>query len=348
MVSNKKSWVWDNFIKIDKNSAKCKICSKLLKRSHGSTTSLNNHLASQHNMKNPNLAPEAANGSMSNHLKLHKIYEQQITDETDESDSEDAEKLQDDLSRDDEKQLKQDVRPYRHTQQSWVWNYFKDKTQKSAVCTICKQQISRAHGSTSAMSNHLKLHQIYEREITDESDSEDAEQPKDDLSSDDEEDIQQKRGSQRSWVWNYFKELSKTSVICKTCKTTISRCNSSTSAMINHLKRHKIFEPKAVGESQTKAGKVEKPRLEVCSTESQRSWVWNYFRISSNEKAVCEICGRQISRNGSTTSGMRNHLRLCHSIVEEFENGSEKSALRVPQRADSGKTSIVQFIPGKI
>lgn len=38
---------------------------------------------------------------------------------------------------------------------SWVWDHFSENGKSSAFCTVCKKEIARPGGATSAMSNHL-------------------------------------------------------------------------------------------------------------------------------------------------------------------------------------------------
>lgn len=39
--------------------------------------------------------------------------------------------------------------------QSWVWQYFEENGKSAATCKLCKKDIARARGGTSAMASHL-------------------------------------------------------------------------------------------------------------------------------------------------------------------------------------------------
>lgn len=134
----------------------------------------------------------------------------------------------------------------------------------------------------------------------------------------------------RSWTWKYFKKISKETAVCEICQTEIG-VKTSTTGMQNHLKRHNISEQhKKKSQEETvvnipmRIEEVKDQRFQE-KTDAQRSWVWNYFQHKSahDSVAICELCKREIARNNGTTSGMRNHLKLCHSIVEENDLTTE-------------------------
>lgn len=328
---SQRSWVWNYFSEFSKTTVTCDICKAQIGRPNFSTT------------------------AMINHLKRHDIHEQENYEENDSaSDEENVEKTQDGSSSEDEEQSHFEAR-LKGVRKSWVWIHYKRESKTSAVCTICEHRISRNNGGTSAMISHLKLHNITEDlepigEIVTVRD--DEVEPRDESSSKEDEntqlEIRPKQDTQRSWVWNYFSEFSKIRGICDICRTQIGRPNSSTTAMRNHLiYKHKIHESALVEKSQVIIKKKAKLKLDnLAKTNAHRSWVWNYFGVLSREKAECGLCEKQISRSGSTTAGMRNHLRICHSIVEELDFSTESH--RVPQDAKLKLPPSVQFISGEV
>lgn len=52
-LKQKKSWVWEHFNEKNGKVASCKICHKDIIRTKSSTTSMSNHLLSQHKLKDP-------------------------------------------------------------------------------------------------------------------------------------------------------------------------------------------------------------------------------------------------------------------------------------------------------
>lgn len=133
--------------------------------------------------------------------------------------------------------------------------------------------------------------------------------------------------SKRSWVWSYFKKLSKNKAVCDICRVLISRSSSSTSGMRNHLKRHEIYEKDAPPVEKIDFNQI---TCKSVTHSGQRSWVWNYFRVVSKERAICSICQKIIKKKASSTSAMRNHLRLCHSIIEDLDTAENALATSKP------------------
>lgn len=126
----------------------------------------------------------------------------------------------------------------------------------------------------------------------------------------------------RSWVWGHFIKLSSETSQCTICDKVINCSGSSTSGMRKHLNTHNFREVDDVesdGEmsSPSKIQVLGEPiNVTIKSQEnSKRSWVWSYFSKVSPSSAKCEICSKLISRSGSSTSGMKNHLQI-HNIIE--------------------------------
>ena len=44
------------------------------------------------------------------------------------------------------------------------------------------------------------------------------------------------------------------------------------------------------------------------------SFVWDYAQKVSRDEAVCKICKRKLNTSGSSTSGIRHHLKRWHNI----------------------------------
>lgn len=55
------------------------------------------------------------------------------------------------------------------------------------------------------------------------------------------------------------------------------------------------------------------------SRANKTSWVWDYFQ-PLEKAAKCSICTKTIGRSGGSTSGMKNHLKSIHSLVENVNN----------------------------
>ncbi|GAB0098466.1 hypothetical protein DMENIID0001_142040 [Sergentomyia squamirostris] len=51
----------------------------------------------------------------------------------------------------------------------------------------------------------------------------------------------------------------------------------------------------------------------------ESSFVWGYFKKSSDDTALCNYCSRHLKCTGSSTTGLRRHLRSIHNISPDDE-----------------------------
>ena len=51
---------------------------------------------------------------------------------------------------------------------------------------------------------------------------------------------------------------------------------------------------------------------------SHRSPVWNYFTKLSLEEATCDICQAKLLTTCGNTTGLRNHLKILHTLPFPF------------------------------
>ena len=93
------------------------------------------------------------------------------------------------------------------------------------------------------------------------------------------------------------------------------------------------------GDFQLFQNKMEVEKSPVTKKRSVRSWVWEHFKLSSDqdENATCNHCAKQVSgRNG--TNKLKHHLLSVHQIIKPQDStatvkSTKKMKLDDPQAA---------------
>ncbi|CRK98349.1 CLUMA_CG011709, isoform A [Clunio marinus] len=320
-----RSWVWEHFVKKSENIATCKICERDIKRNASSTKAMINHLL-LHDLKDPM--------KKQNEIDFNEANDSQLqvnsTDLVSEQDSQDSQNV---LSSSVDGQLTYESMSVK-MMRSWVWEHFL-KSENIATCKICQKEIKRTASSTTAMINHLLIHDLTEpivkRQLT--------EMPK-------------PVKNLRSWVWKHFVKTGEDIATCKICQRDIKRTASSTTAMRNHLLIHDLKDPmkqqneidinetsstdlvseqdsqdsedsEDSHDSQNVSSSFVNRRLRMSmSVKNKKSWVWEHFVKKDEIIATCKICQRDIKRNASSTTAMRNHL-LLHDLKDPMKQQNE-------------------------
>lgn len=347
VCSVKRSWVWKHFKKTSSSSAKCGICGKSIETKNFSTSGMRKHLKvhqlaessdksqeievqedsedqsdeSEEQVNSSKDAPRSwvwgffkrigssttkcgicnrviscknsSTTGMINHLKIHKLTPESHGERIFQSDEEDE--IFDDGPR---------ASGSIETTKSWVWKYFTKISPESADCDVCGKQITCKNSGTTGMINHLKLHDLKE-------DSQKEGDPSAQLQSKKVEVLEIVQIEKpNDWVWKYFEEILDTSAQCKVCGQDVACNNSSTSALMVHLKAHGL-----TSGSRGDEPKSNRPRT-YNHADGNKSWVWEYFTRLEADSAQCGICDKMIACKNSGTSGMINHLKL-HNVKQD-------------------------------
>lgn len=138
-----RSWVWDHYDKIDKESAKCKHCSKTLAR-NGGTKGLVSHLRRIHTITNNGNSDRLNSESRKVSSRKSRKRTKYEDDSTDESDN------------DDFGTNKFDLTPGR----SFVWEHMTKIDRHSAECNHCNKVLARSGGTKGLRGHLLRIHSI--------------------------------------------------------------------------------------------------------------------------------------------------------------------------------------------
>lgn len=93
--------------------------------------------------------------------------------------------------------------------------------------------------------------------------------------------------------------------------------------------------PSTSKEPQKKKQKTEDNQLSVRYFEN----VWDYYEKKGDDMAECDICSKQISRKGGSTSGMRRHLTKIHQMLPKEQNKTQTLSTSKVKK----QTSITQY-----
>uniref|UniRef100_A0A0K2URD2 Zinc finger protein 845like [Acyrthosiphon pisum] n=1 Tax=Lepeophtheirus salmonis TaxID=72036 RepID=A0A0K2URD2_LEPSM len=217
---------------------------------------------------------------------------------------------------------------------SLTWQFF-DKVKggdtEEVRCHICDKRYHTAGGSTTVMHRHLnKEHPEHLKEI------------KEDMLSDDPTKKCLKTTS-RSVVWTYFiKAHSSNIVLCKLCGRQYSSTDSSTGIMLRHLRKQHVKEYKeeilrreAEEESQETSRPTALPaKKPPRKTQSSRSSAWTYFTRIGPSSVKCNICSKDYSNIGGSTSAMIRHLRKSHKDISIDDHMSTPSSSKMKSTID--------------
>lgn len=292
------SSVWKHFDKISEDQTRCRLCDKVLKRATGSTSNMIRHLRRQHEIELT--TPKAA-------ASPADPNQTEAGSETEESDAA-------------------------------LWEHFQALSDGQTQCRLCPKVLGHTGGSTAGLIKHLRM--------------------KHDIDKHGEPLPTNGRSTQKSVVWHHFDELSPSQAQCKQCDKIFKRTGGSTSTLLRHLRRkHKFDEfevvpsddddesmgggkrdPEENDEDLTdKPVKKESILPKACRT-AQRSRAWDFFEDLPDDKAVCQLCHKILSRVGGCTSALLKHLRSQHPDYESYkplqEVKTEELLLPVVQASD--------------
>lgn len=148
-----RSWVWGHYDKIDKESAKCKHCSKKLAR-NGGTKGLVSHLRRIHtitNNGNSDALDLESRKVSSRKSRQRTSYEDDSTDESDDDDDDD-----------DYGMIKFNPTPSMSMSmgRSFVWDHMTKIDRNSAECNHCNKILARSGGTKGLRGHLLRIHNI--------------------------------------------------------------------------------------------------------------------------------------------------------------------------------------------
>lgn len=211
----RRSWVWNYFTKYSDSNAKCTICEKFIRCVGSSTSGMAFHL-SKHGLSESDVG------------RLDTNFEDEQFEAVDET-FEDAQDTSADILGPEDDSSK--------GKRSWVWNHFIKISSLFARCGICHKEIGCKESSTSGMRTHLRSHNLTETSTDAEGEQRTEKRPSRNHK------LTLVTGSKnRSWVWSYFKKVSRSTSKCDICSRLINCSGASTSGMRNHLKTHNMTE----------------------------------------------------------------------------------------------------------
>lgn len=310
-----RSRVWLYIQSLSADSGMCRLCQKVLKTSHSSSSNFTRHLQTKHGVDihrpvdpsvhaHPPINPPSSSESSEPPVKAVPCA---------------------------------DHRAYR----SWVWRYFEAVSPLAGICQLCLRTLKNGHASTSNFARHLRSnHGITEENHLDPPAMDDEAFPKRLASS------QQPR-MVRSGAWQYFSQLSETEFKCALCQQVLKASRfSSTSNFMRHLKcKHDIVPTTIVSpkremmkeeEEEEKKNEDQRNREQLVAiqqiTSEPKTWssrvsgprtksmVWQYFVSLTAEAAICQLCQSIFKINGASTSSLIKHLRTKHEICLKSAN----------------------------
>ncbi|QQP56660.1 Zinc finger protein 845like [Caligus rogercresseyi] len=219
---------------------------------------------------------------------------------------------------------------------------------KEVRCVLCEKRYHTAGGSTTVMLRHLK------RDHPD-----DLAELQSDMQLSGGGMLPHKRTS-RSVVWAYFLQSGKAnSVTCRLCGKSYSSNDSSTGIMLRHLRKQHDKEYKqemsrreAEDKSPGPEGVLPTKKLPR-KNQSSRSSVWSYFTRCGNNSVKCNICSKDYSNIGGSTSAMIRHLRKAHGDEEPLpekkpvvqdEDDPDDEVYTVVVKEESGEGAVSERI----
>lgn len=122
-----------------------------------------------------------------------------------------------------------------------------------------------------------------------------------------------------SWVWTYFSKLTNSEkAICNVrsggvvCGARITRSGGNTKGMQDHLKLHRIFNPKN--------GEHSQESTEVASGSKSMQTTMMDFTSRSKKKSLEEIVSKMVAKSGFSISAITkdDYIRKC--LVRDFPN----------------------------
>lgn len=142
------SWVWKHFTEIDRESAICNVCGRVLARS-GGTKGLTSHLTAIHS-----ILKESPEGT------VDVAVSEDFVDTACAIQGEDVINAEETANESQESPSKSKKTPVpagvlgTHRKSSWVWKHCTIIDKESAICNVCKKVLARS-GGTKGLSGHL-------------------------------------------------------------------------------------------------------------------------------------------------------------------------------------------------
>ncbi|TRY64143.1 hypothetical protein TCAL_03920 [Tigriopus californicus] len=299
--SAQRSRVWRYIQPLSAQAGLCRLCQKVLRTSHSSSSNFTRHLQTQHaldlhRLTDPPLDPPGVGSPIGSELASCASGE---------------------------------IRSPR----SWVWRFFAPRSPLVGQCQLCRKTLKNGQSSTSNFARHLRSnHGIteenqYDHPATINHDTSPGRERPDGASLDG-------AGPRtfRSGVWQYFREISEREFMCTLCDQVLKTTRfSSTSNFSRHLKnKHEIVpaspSPRKEGRQCPEESLVTRftshldevdPNSESPSSPSrpQRSLVWQYFVSLTAEAAICQLCQSILKTCQSSTSNLIKHLKNLHDIA---------------------------------
>lgn len=82
------------------------------------------------------------------------------------------------------------------------------------------------------------------------------------------------------------------------------------------------------------------------TTRSNRSFVWDHFEVISASEAKCDHCFKVLRKGGGSTSGMTNHLKRVHNIVEELNSPAKRLKIDLVIKDEPDNDEVLSQVKG--
>jgi hypothetical protein len=326
----KKSKVWNFYIRLEKDTAKCKACEMTIKTQKGNTTGMTRHLFRAH-------------------LDLYSQLEAMREKEQGGLNSGDSEDDDDDFSpfkgisvkvkrkkpsKKGGKNKKQTAaaaaRAAASIKTMKVWQYFEQPESNANTevqCNTCLQLIKTDPGKTAGLVSHLQSNHPEQYDefnsIKNESVGHNEEAGGDKFP---------QAAVRNSPVWQFYQEIGSNRVKCLKCNVILKYYYGTTSGLLRHLRRSHQEDYESIKNDENAPGGnglSENTSVSGASATASGAYqvdnetIWKFFhKAEVGDKANCVECMAEITNDhASLVTSCEEHLRALHTeILEQYES----------------------------
>jgi hypothetical protein len=304
---SKKSKVWNFFDRVEKDIARCKTCSVVIKTQNGNTSGMSRHLFRVH---------------LEVYSQLEALKEKEASEDSDNDKDDDD----DDFSPLGMPKKSKKARKRANQKRSKVWQFFEQQMDGTdARCNFCNTMIKTEMGNTSGLISHLRSSHPDQY---------------DELNTMRGADIKvSTSGARNSPVWQFYSELGSNRVKCVKCDVVLKYYYGTTSGLLRHLKRTHLEDYETIKSDENENGDALNEAAAAAALEVDSQTIWKFFQRAEGGKANCVECMAEVSnQHGSLVSSCEEHLRGSHTdLLEQYE--SQRKA-HVQELIKTDKTAI--------
>lgn len=311
----KKSKVWNFYVRLEKDVAKCKACEMTIKTQKGNTTGMTRHLFRAHL-------------DLYSQLEALREKEADVSVSGESDDDEDFSPFRGLSYKTKKKKVtKAAKRKPAVKKKSKILELFNYETSSGeAKCKTCDVSIKTESASSTECMEHLRSNHA---ELASQLNNDDKET----------QGSSQQAAVRNSPVWQFYEELGSNRVKCMKCNVVLKYYYGTTSGLLRHLRRSHVEAYESIKSDDSKELSIAETALSTGAYEVDNETIWKFFHKTEGDKANCAECMVEIANeHGTLVTSCEEHLRGSHTdILEQYE--SQRKAY-VQELIKSDKTAI--------